>query len=213
MARELAQYRVTCVDDGRDYYVTVKNGAPAPTACPVDANHQVAKVTLHAYQDEEAALEQQYKFARQGSHSVLAYDGNDDLESVTIWTQADVSTLESTVAVAVVGGSSTTLEVASIPAGTPTTGGLWLERDGGGYDLVEYSSYTGTIYTLTAAAPNNADIGNEVRRAVKLFTRTLTYSNGELATVQTVDEQTGQILTTTLGYSGGDLESVDKSIS
>lgn len=67
---------------------------------------------------------------------------------------------------ALVAGVSTTVQVSSIPANTPQTGYLRIERDSDNErDLVEYASWTGTTYTLVGTAPSAAAIGNEVMRA------------------------------------------------
>jgi hypothetical protein len=74
---------------------------------------------------------------------------------------------EATVATsALVAGVSTTIEVSSIPVNTPASGFLRVERDSDNeYDLVQYSSYTGSTYTLVGTAPSAAAIGNNVMRA------------------------------------------------
>lgn len=74
---------------------------------------------------------------------------------------------ETTVATtALTAGVSTTIEVSSIPVNTPASGFLRVQRDSDlQYDLVEYSSYTGSTYTLVGTAPSNAAIGRNVMRA------------------------------------------------
>ena len=68
---------------------------------------------------------------------------------------------EMTTTVTVTGGVSTTVVVGAgnIPANTPSTGFLRLERDSdGNYDLLEYSAWTNTTgtFTLVGTAPSTA---------------------------------------------------------
>jgi len=73
---------------------------------------------------------------------------------------------ETTLDTALVAASSTDVDVGTIPDNTPASGYLRIERDSdGNMDLVEYSSYTGSIYTLVGTAPSAAAIGNNVMRA------------------------------------------------
>lgn len=57
------------------------------------------------------------------------------------------------------------------------------------------------------------DVWDTIAKGTKLYTRTLTYSGGDLVTVATLDEVTTDLLTVSLAYSGGDLFSVDKVLS
>ena len=62
--------------------------------------------------------------------------------------------------------ASTEVDVGNIPDNTPASGFLRIERDSdGNMDLVEYSSFTGSVYTLVGTAPSVASIGNNVMRA------------------------------------------------
>lgn len=73
---------------------------------------------------------------------------------------------ETTLDVALVAGVTTTVDVGTIPDNTPASGYLRIERDSdGNFDLVEYASYTGSVYTLVGTAPSAAAIGNNVMRA------------------------------------------------
>ena len=73
---------------------------------------------------------------------------------------------ETTLSSGLTGGVSTTAVVGTIPANTPATGFLRIERDSDGeYDLVPYSSWTGNTYTLVGTAPSTATAGNNVMRA------------------------------------------------
>jgi len=74
---------------------------------------------------------------------------------------------EATIATtALTAGVSTSIEVSTIPVNTPASGFLRVERDSDGqYDLVEYSSFSGSTYTLVGTAPSDAAIGNNVMRA------------------------------------------------
>jgi hypothetical protein len=84
-------------------------------------------------------------------------------ESVTITADA-LNQMQLTTAL--VAGVSTTVVVNAIPANTPQTGFLRVERDSDGkYDLVQYSSWTGSTFTLVGTAPSAASIGNDVYRA------------------------------------------------
>lgn len=77
---------------------------------------------------------------------------------------------EMTLDVALVQGVTTTVDVGTIPINTPAAGFLRVERDSDNeFDLVEYVSFTGSIFTLggsTPTAPNNAAIGNRIFRAL-----------------------------------------------
>lgn len=67
---------------------------------------------------------------------------------------------------ALVAGVSTTAIVNAIPINTPAAGYLRIERDSDGeYDLVQYSSWTGSTFTLVGTAPSAAAISNNVMRA------------------------------------------------
>lgn len=67
---------------------------------------------------------------------------------------------------ALVAGVSTSVTVSSIPINTPASGYLRIQRDSDlQYDLVQYSSWTGSTYTLVGTAPSNAAIGRNVMRA------------------------------------------------
>lgn len=73
---------------------------------------------------------------------------------------------EATVATTALTTASTQIEVSSIPVNTPAAGWLRVERDSDNeYDLVQYSSWTGVIYTLVGTHPSAAAIGNNVMRA------------------------------------------------
>lgn len=74
---------------------------------------------------------------------------------------------EATVATtALIADTSTEIEVSTIPDNTPASGYLRVERDSdSNYDLVEYSSWTGSTYTLVGTAPSAAAVGNNVMRA------------------------------------------------
>lgn len=73
---------------------------------------------------------------------------------------------EATLTTALVAGVSTTAVVSSIPVNTPAAGFLRIERDSDGeLDLVQYSSWSGSTYTLVGTAPSAAAIGNDVMRA------------------------------------------------
>jgi hypothetical protein len=68
---------------------------------------------------------------------------------------------------ALVASVSTTAVVNAIPVNTPTAGFLRIERDSDGeYDRVQYSSWTGSTFTLVGTAPSAAAIGNDVFRAL-----------------------------------------------
>lgn len=74
---------------------------------------------------------------------------------------------ETALTTALVAGVSTTAIVGAIPDNTPTAGFLRIERDSdNNMDLVEYSSYSGVTYTLVGTAPSNANVGNDVMRAL-----------------------------------------------
>jgi hypothetical protein len=74
---------------------------------------------------------------------------------------------EMTLDVALVAGVTATVDVGSIPANTPASGFLRIERDSDNeFDLVEYSSWTGSVFTLVGTAPSAAAIGNDVFRAL-----------------------------------------------
>ena len=74
---------------------------------------------------------------------------------------------EMTLDVALVGGSSTTVDVNAIPVNTPASGYLRIQRNSDGeYDLVQYSSWAGSVFTLVGTAPSAASIGNNVFRAL-----------------------------------------------
>lgn len=96
---------------------------------------------------------------------------------------------EMTLASALTGGVSTTVDVgaANIPANTPTSGFLRVERDSdGNYDLLEYSSYVAAtgVFTLVGTAPSNAAIANNVFRAL-IDKQTATTSESYTATYTT----------------------------
>lgn len=64
-------------------------------------------------------------------------------------------------------GASTEIDVGVIPDNTPQTGYLRVERDSDNeYDLIEYDSWTGTVYQIVGTAPSAAAIGNNVFRAL-----------------------------------------------
>lgn len=77
---------------------------------------------------------------------------------------------EATLTAGLTAGVSTSVSVTAIPINTPAAGFLRIERDSDGeYDLVEYTSWTGTTYTLggsTPTAPSTATSGNNVFRAL-----------------------------------------------
>lgn len=77
---------------------------------------------------------------------------------------------EATLTTALVAGVTTTVAVSAIPDNTPTAGHLRIERDSDNeYDLLEYVSWTGLVYTLggaTPTAPSNAAIANNTMRAL-----------------------------------------------
>jgi hypothetical protein len=74
---------------------------------------------------------------------------------------------EMTLDVALVAGVTATVDVGSIPVNTPAAGFLRIERDSDSeYDLVQYSSWTGSVFTLVGTAPSAAAIGNNVFRAL-----------------------------------------------
>jgi hypothetical protein len=82
---------------------------------------------------------------------------------------------EATLTSALVAGVSTTAVVTSIPVNTPAAGFLRVERDSDNeLDLIEYSSWSGTTYTLVGTAPSAAAIGNNAMRAFidKVWTTT-----------------------------------------
>jgi hypothetical protein len=76
---------------------------------------------------------------------------------------------EAQLAVALVAASSTIVNVGTgnIPANTPQSGNVRVQRDSDGeYDLLPYSSHDGDDeYTLVGTAPSAAAIGNNVFRA------------------------------------------------
>lgn len=68
----------------------------------------------------------------------------------------------------VTGGVTTVINVGSgnIPDNTPASGYIRLENNNGDYDLLYYTSHDGDDeFTLQSAAPNSADVGNNVMRA------------------------------------------------
>ena len=89
---------------------------------------------------------------------------------------------------ALTAGVSTTIEVNSIPANTPASGGLRVARDSDGeFDYVEYSSFTGNTFTLVGTAPSNAAIGNNVMRA--FIDKVVTTNPESYTAVQTTTNQ------------------------
>lgn len=74
---------------------------------------------------------------------------------------------EATVASAAVVPGSTSITVSAIPDNTPASGFLRVERDSdGNYELIEYASWTGVVYTLVGTAGIDAAISNNVMRAL-----------------------------------------------
>ena len=77
---------------------------------------------------------------------------------------------ERTLAAALTAGVSTTVDTGgAVPANTPASGFLRIQRDSDdNLDLLEYSSVNTTtgVYTLVGTAPSNASIGNTVMRAL-----------------------------------------------
>lgn len=99
--------------------------------------------------------------------TVFPWDG----ASVDINGDAEPNFDEMQLTVGLTGGVSTTVVVGAgnIPANTPASGFLRVERDSdGNYDQLEYSSYTNTTgtFTLVGTAPNTAAIGNNVMRGL-----------------------------------------------
>ena len=75
---------------------------------------------------------------------------------------------EATLNTVLVGGVTTTVDVGTgnIPENTPASGYLRVQNNSGDYDLLYYTSHDGDDeYTLQSAAPNSADVGNNVMRA------------------------------------------------
>lgn len=62
----------------------------------------------------------------------------------------------------VTAGATTIAIDATIPSDTPASGTIRVLSDGGVYDRVPYTSYTGDTFTLTGTAPSNAAAGNNV---------------------------------------------------
>jgi len=105
---------------------------------------------------------------------------------------------EMTTTALVTGGVSTTVVVGAgnIPANTPATGYLRLERDSdGNYDLLEYSAWTNTTgtFTLVGTAPNTATNPANLFRALidqvatatsHSYTATFTVANDVAVTVR-----------------------------
>ncbi len=74
---------------------------------------------------------------------------------------------EATLTVALVAGVTTSATVSAIPDNTPASGFLRIERDSdSNLELVEYSSFTGLVYTLVGTSPVTAAISNTVMRAL-----------------------------------------------
>ena len=89
---------------------------------------------------------------------------------------------------ALTAGVSTTIEVGSIPGNTPAAGFLRVQRDSDGeYDLVEYSSFTGSTFTLVGTAPSNAAISNNVFRA--FIDKVATSTQESYTAVQSITNQ------------------------
>jgi hypothetical protein len=97
--------------------------------------------------------------------TVYPWDGT----SVDVNGDAEPNFDEMTLAVALVSGVSTVVDVGTgnIPDNTPAAGFLRIERDSdGNYDLVEYASHDGDDeFTLVGTAPSAAAIANNVMRA------------------------------------------------
>ena len=86
-----------------------------------------------------------------------SYDVNGDAEP-----NYDETTLDVALTVA-----STEIDVGVIPDNTPQAGYLRVERDSDNeYDLIEYDSWTGTVYQIVGTAPSAAAIGNNVMSAL-----------------------------------------------
>jgi hypothetical protein len=100
---------------------------------------------------------------------------------------------EATLDVALTAGVSTTIDVNAIPINTPTAGFLRVERNSDNeYDLVEYVSFAGSVYTLggsTPTAPSAASIGNNVFRALIDRVWALTGTDETYTAVQTGTNQ------------------------
>ncbi|GAF97899.1 unnamed protein product, partial [marine sediment metagenome] len=78
---------------------------------------------------------------------------------------------EMALTVALVQGVTATVTVgpSNIPAGTPPTGWIRVERDSdNNMDLIAYSAWenTGGTFTLVGTAPSAAQIGNDVMRSL-----------------------------------------------
>jgi hypothetical protein len=63
-------------------------------------------------------------------------------------------------------GSTSTIQVSpAIPSDTPSSGTIRIQRDSGIYSLLDYTSYSGDVFTLTASedfTSDNASLGNNV---------------------------------------------------
>lgn len=98
--------------------------------------------------------------------TVYPWDGS----TYDVLGNAEPSFSEATLAVALVAGVTTTIDVGTgnIPDNTPASGLLRVERDSdSNLDLIEYASHDGDgVYTLVGTAPSAAAIGNTVMRAL-----------------------------------------------
>ncbi len=56
MAKEIARWRVFCVEDDRNEYVSLPVGSAAPTECPIDPDHTVGKIGLDTILDARIDL-------------------------------------------------------------------------------------------------------------------------------------------------------------
>lgn len=74
------------------------------------------------------------------------------------------------------------------------------------YNLYQELTYTGANVT-------QINYWNDATKALKLFTKDITYTGLNPTTIATTDELTGKILTTTIVYSGDNILNITKTIA
>ena len=73
------------------------------------------------------------------------------------------------------------------------------------------NSYMEIVYT--GADITQVNYWTNSGKAIKLFTKNISYTDGNPVTIVVTNEQTGAVLTTSITYSNGDILSVTKIIS
>lgn len=66
-------------------------------------------------------------------------------------------------------------------------------------------------FTYTGSDITKVEIWEDDTKAVKLFTKDITYTSGNITQTVITDEITGKVLTSTFAYSGGNISNITRS--